>query len=277
MPVVNFKFLSHYTSFEVLQKIVESGKMWATDLRYMNDAAEFRYAIELIESILDDYPDIKPHTEKVIDIFFDKGESVGNDHSIYSISFSEKKDLLSQWRAYCPESGGVSIAFEKTDLEALGSVGGYRLIKCIYDVNKQEEILIGVLKKARQILDKGGAETDVQREIFDGILEFAPKMKHPSFAEEREWRLVTAPIGYYEDCVQYRIRKSTFIPYVPLCIILENRLGFDHVTIGPNQSPELAWFSTRRLLEGQIRQKRLQPKEFLPFPVRESDTPFRAL
>lgn len=277
MPVVNFKFLSHYTSFEVLQKIVESGKMWATDLRYMNDAAEFRYAIELLESMLDDYPAIKPHTEKVIDIFFDKGESVGNDHSIYSISFSEDKDLLSQWRAYCPESGGVSIAFEKTDLEALGSAGGCQLIKCIYDVNKQEEILIGVLEKARQTLDKGGAETDVQREIFDGILEFAPKMKHPSFAEEREWRLVTAPIGYYEDCVQYRIRKSTFIPYVPLCIMIENRLGFDHVTIGPNQSPELAWFSTHRLLEAQRRQKRLQPKEFFPIPVRESDTPFRAL
>ncbi|MYB56992.1 MAG: DUF2971 domain-containing protein [Gemmatimonadetes bacterium] len=277
MPVVNPEFLSHYTSFEVLQKIVEGGTMWATDLRYMNDAAEFRYAIELIESMLNDYPAIKPHTEKVIDIFFDKGESVSNDHSIYSISFSENEDLLSQWRAYCPESGGVSIAFEKTDLEALGSAGGCQLIKCIYDENKQEEILIGVLEKAKQTLDHGGTKTAVQKEIFNLILEFAPKMKHQSFAEEREWRLVTAPIGFYEDCVQYRIRKSTFIPYVPLCIMLENRLGFDHVTIGPNQSPELAWFSTRRLLEGQIRQKRLQPKEFWSFPVRESDTPFRAM
>ena len=225
MPVVKPKFLSHYTSFEVLQKIVECGTMWATDLFYMNDKAEFRYAIGLIESMLDDDSAVKPHAEEIIEIFFDQGESVGIDRSIYSISFSEEKDLLSQWRAYCPKSGGVSIAFEKTDLEVLGSAGDCRLIKCIYDENKQKAILSGVLDKAKQVVDQGGAETDVQKEIVDGILKFAPQMKHPSFVEEREWRLVTKPIGFYEDRVQYRTGESMLIPYVPLCIMQGNQLG----------------------------------------------------
>ena len=110
MSVVNPRFLAHYTSFEVLQKIVEGGEMWATDLLYMNDEAEFRYAIGLLESMLDSYPTVKPHAEWVLDHFFERRQSVDDDISIYSISFSEEEDLLSQWRAYCPESGGLSIA-----------------------------------------------------------------------------------------------------------------------------------------------------------------------
>ena len=272
MPIVDHKFLSHYTSLEVLQKIVEGRTMWATDIFYMNDKAEFRYAIDLIKSMLDDDSPVKQHAEKVIDLFFDQGESVGIDRSIYSISFSEEEDLLSQWRAYCPKSGGVSIAFEKTDLEALGIAGGFRLIKCIYEENEQRKILSGVLEEAEQIVAQGGTETDVQEKIIAGILEFAPQMKHPSFVEECEWRLVTEPIGFYEDCVQYRTGESMLIPYVPLCIMQKNKLGFDHVIIGPNRNSDLAWLSTHRLLKDKIR-----PKAFLPLPVYPSDTPFRSL
>ena len=284
MPVVDPKFLSHYTSFEVLQKIVECGTMWATDLFYMNDKAEFRYAIGRIQSMLDDHSAVKQHAEEVIDFFFDLEESVGIDRSIYSISFSEKNDLLSQWRAYCPKSGGVSIAFEKTDLEALGSAGGCRLIECIYDEDEQEAILRSeVLEKAEQISKQGGAKTDVQKVIVDGILKFAPQMKHPSFEEEHEWRLVTEPIGFYEARVQYRTGESMLIPYVPLCIMQENQLGFDHVRIGPNRNPDLAWLSAHRLLKGKMLQKRLRPPlgsiGSLPLPVYvyKSETPFRAL
>ena len=52
---LNPEFRSHYTSFAVLRTIVKGQTIPATDIFPMTGAAEFRYAIELIESMLDDF------------------------------------------------------------------------------------------------------------------------------------------------------------------------------------------------------------------------------
>lgn len=274
MSVDEPEFLSHYTSLEVLHKIVESGTMWATDLFFMNDAAEFRFSIELIRSMLDCYTPVKPHAEAVLD-HFSEIEDVGNDQTLFSISFSEEEDLLSQWRSYCPDSGGVSISFNTSILKELGCTAGFQLFKCIYDEIEQKEVLTGVLESAIRIKDSRGIDAEVRKVLVDGILKFAPMMKHPSFAEEREWRLVTEPMGFYEDRVQYRNGTSMLIPYTPMCIVQEDLLGFNHVTIGPNRSPDLAWLSTHRFLKRKFLDGKLAG--FFPSFVRTSKTPFRTL
>ena len=38
--------LYHYTTPEGLKGILQSGKLWATEVRYMNDASELDYALE---------------------------------------------------------------------------------------------------------------------------------------------------------------------------------------------------------------------------------------
>ena len=46
--------LYHYTSFKGLLGIVDSGVLWASDVRYMNDSAEMKHTVDLIGRILPD-------------------------------------------------------------------------------------------------------------------------------------------------------------------------------------------------------------------------------
>ena len=40
--------LFHYTSFSALKGVLESRALWATDICYLNDAAEYRYAVAAV-------------------------------------------------------------------------------------------------------------------------------------------------------------------------------------------------------------------------------------
>jgi len=58
----------HYTRREGLQGIFNSRALWATSIRYLNDASEFLTAVQVAESVLDeigrkvseDYKRIRP-------------------------------------------------------------------------------------------------------------------------------------------------------------------------------------------------------------------------
>src|SRR6476646_1334832 len=51
-PAAAPRILYHYTTLAGLQGIVETNAMWATDTRYFNDAKEFTYSKEVIETAL---------------------------------------------------------------------------------------------------------------------------------------------------------------------------------------------------------------------------------
>jgi hypothetical protein len=42
----------HYTNAEGLKGILQSGKIWATDVRYLNDAQEVEYLFQLLDERL---------------------------------------------------------------------------------------------------------------------------------------------------------------------------------------------------------------------------------
>lgn len=44
------EILYHYTSFKGLLGIVDSGVLWASDVRYMNDSAEMKHTADLIRA-----------------------------------------------------------------------------------------------------------------------------------------------------------------------------------------------------------------------------------
>src|SRR5260370_42586613 len=48
------KVLYHYTKAEAFQKILNSGTIWASDIRYMNDASEVTHVADILKSIIKD-------------------------------------------------------------------------------------------------------------------------------------------------------------------------------------------------------------------------------
>lgn len=113
------KQLWHYTSYDSLQKIVESKQIWATDLRFLNEHQELRHAIELCQRLAEQIPASDKYSELVreaakpiIQSIFHVGPLSSERRQLFVASFSEAEDQLSQWRAYSRASSGVSISFD---------------------------------------------------------------------------------------------------------------------------------------------------------------------
>src|SRR5207249_4501534 len=104
----------------------------------------------------------------------------------YVFSFSAVPDLLSQWRAYCPDGAGVAIGVPKTLINRRAAVHGFDFVPCIYDPRQQAEAVVSILREADTAWTSAGkttAELDVQT---DRLLRLVPRMKHHSFREEEE-------------------------------------------------------------------------------------------
>ena len=155
------KILYHYTSFDALCKIIGDWSLvhwnaqdkrmtaWATDIRYLNDATEFKYGLDVAKAVY------KSLNEENIASGIEESYSVKSflEHALsgelgsqtYIFSLSENGDLLSQWRAYCPH-GGVSIGFSKRVLEGIAEQQRFKLIQCIYRIEDQKREIEQVLR-----------------------------------------------------------------------------------------------------------------------------------
>lgn len=196
------EMLYHYTSFDALCKIVESRIVWATDIKYLNDATEFQYGFNLAKEVYSTLnkreivPEIRdPKLRSDIEKLLGSNANNKNFGSYTCVfSLSTKGDLLSQWRAYCP-NGGVSIGFSKNALERLAEQQRFKLVQCIYEPDEQKEKLRQVLRgwseHGQPISDFTSFSTAFRRTVAS--------LKHPEFREEIEFRLVSEsgiPLAY---------------------------------------------------------------------------------
>jgi hypothetical protein len=111
------KVLYHYTSLGGLQGIVASKNIWASDIRYLNDAAEMRHAASLITYEIDQRLDRSQEDNKVLRQLRDwLAHRLVEGHILCAASFTESRYLLSRWRGYCPSGKVVSVGFNPDDL-----------------------------------------------------------------------------------------------------------------------------------------------------------------
>jgi hypothetical protein len=219
----NIPVLFHYASQRGLLGIISSKKIWATNIMYMNDATELLYAIDIAQKAT---KKLLPHLEGREKAFLDKFESdlevlpEFGAKGVYISSFSEESDLLSQWRGYCSEGNGFSIGFDfNSKLSTTILRQRLKLVKCEYIPEKQIDIIVGFLTEAVKTLQQYiSTDKIVEISLHNTItllkfIETASSIKHPSFAEEKEWRLVTGPISITSDEVKYRSSKTTLVPY----------------------------------------------------------------
>jgi hypothetical protein len=194
--------------------------------------------------------------------------------------FCEEGNLLSQWRAYADRGAGFSIGLSWGGLfNHPRSVIDQPLCKVWYDEERQLALIEELVQQICATLEPVAAGTDVVvnhnlaaealRALRIVLLDYLPCLKHPSFAEEREWRIVQNCDAYEEYQVlqtykgyegrnlgrlRFRQAAGTIAPYVDLELKWPHqpywsRLPIVSVTYGPNQQPSLAKASLRMLLE----------------------------
>lgn len=238
------KVIHHYTSPAGLLGIVRSKAIWATDVRYLSDSQEFRYAVDLAGAVIRDWgADAEGDRERSFYKSVEMSLRRSPSNRLFVTSFSAVGDLLSQWRAYCPVTGGFAIGFTTAALIESTNIFA---IPCIDDQGRQKEfielLLMLVLTKYREVtsIEEPGSDAAldmVSDEFLSGFLLLAAAFKHPGFAEEQEWRMFT--LAGPPD-VLFREGRSGIVPYIELPLRKVKR-GYPlrQVTVGPSPHIDL--------------------------------------
>src|SRR5262245_50249024 len=111
MPAV----LYHYTSADALDGILQSRRLWATHVAYLNDSSEYRYTMRLASGHLGAFG--RRSTDPrlaALHAEWERALELAADNHVYVISLSASRDLLSQWRSYAPK--GFALGFDQTHL-----------------------------------------------------------------------------------------------------------------------------------------------------------------
>ncbi len=213
-----FMKLYHYTTSNVLMKILSLKEIWFTDFRFLNDMQEFYFAKEIAKNTLNEFNFGNPidefkskfghggknlgSFEKLIDNFKERFVPgvfgrFQNDYVPYVFSLSADGDSLSQWRAY--GNGELCIEFDSDKL--LQATSG-RLHKIEYRSrgDSDEGLSFSIDKFFLEVFEqfKNYGRIDIET-IEDGWQDVRPNflrnsspigIKHKGFKDECEWRIV---------------------------------------------------------------------------------------
>ena len=270
------KLLYHYTDQKGLLGIIKSKEIWATHHQCLNDTQEFLYAKELVRKELKKRTSANDDNRALLETMSSALDGPGNeDVNLYVASFSEEPDSLSQWRAYGGASSGFALGFQ---CERLILPEAFALTRCIYQPEKQSEVVDAIVSDVLDRLKKGSLlnpEQIVRVMLLFELHAFALILKHPKFAEEREWRIVSrvmmddAPAFPIEDAtrLEFRVGKSMLIPY--RCISVKDGSGgflLKKVIVGPNPNREQAHRSVRSLLNSRTDTKAVEAQSsYIPY------------
>lgn len=287
--------LYHYTSINELEGILTKRCLWATQIHFLNDTQEYKYSIDILKRVIfnlrKEYPitliqkalgPSPPPSEpkEFLSQFYQTMETIVLEGLFQEIpicvfSLSERGDLLSQWRGYCPPGGGYSIGFPSKLLIKFLETRNLYLKRCIYDMNEQEAMIKRVVNETSEKFLK---QVTLKREEYEAVAaecivnffnfdftQIATILKHPSFGEECEWRIISNIIP--DKNMLFRAGKTMMIPYFSISFKDFEPFLIDEIIIGP--APE------QRLVASSLWKFALQINQ--TFHIKTSETPYRQL
>jgi hypothetical protein len=253
-------YLYHYTTVDALVNIVEKQQLWATNILYLNDAAEYHLAVDQAKGILkaeiehESDVTLRARLEAVAKSLEEQRLGAIMDPSCFACCFSGEEDDLNQWRCYC-RNGGVAIGFRRDDLQDIANNQGLglapQLVRCIYEENEQREVIRKCVTQAVEEVPGGTFGASMSPEEVDKyraglllcILGGQP-IKHKDFSTEKEWRFIARPDpGMAQDeRLGLRSRNGLVVPYWIIDLDpyqeKDKRIWRNvRVTVGPNPHP----------------------------------------
>ncbi|MEA5047819.1 MAG: DUF2971 domain-containing protein [Eubacteriales bacterium] len=230
------EILYHYCSIDTFVKIVQNKTLRLSEIAKSNDSMECRWLEKVVipkmlEAELDELykkkaeqqievPD-KKYISKInqvlatrrLDYYFEGDIGYIENKLVLATCFSEKRDLLSQWRGYANDGYGVAIGFRSRMFNDITYSFDMPidLKKVLYNRNDQEkEVQQFVQECAKGFLNED--ETDKERVIRDLVVKsLTPSVyiKNPAFTEEAEWRFFTA-LGLIRDYSEFLEEINSF-------------------------------------------------------------------
>lgn len=241
--------LYHYTTFAAFDGIIRNAELRLNNILNMNDASEMRLFMNGICRAVTERLDQDGRSDKsrAVEEFFQKELEEEFHYSAYAACFSKYRDDAAQWERYGYLGQGVCIAFRKNMIQKM--VGGViSLQKVYYQTDMREHRLVDDFYKVIQNAEAFPECIPSLQHLMNEAWLQSAAFKHPSFASEREVRLVVSP--FISNCFtmepKYHVSAERIKKYYPLdlrkmCGDLGLSLSdlVDEIIIGPTSSQSL--------------------------------------
>lgn len=213
------QLLYHYTDYQALDGIVGKGQLRLNNLLNMNDAAEMRLFMEGLFTAVTDRlrKDGMYEAVKAVKMLFHEESKKEFYYSAYAACFSKNRDDAAQWERYGNHGRGVCIAFSGKILQKMAA-GTVSLEEVYYQADMRTHKLVDIfyelVKDSSGNLREDAPIMDCLEEAWIASAAF----KHPSFASEKEMRLVASPFSkkYFDVEPCYHISTERIKKYYPL-------------------------------------------------------------
>jgi hypothetical protein len=249
--------LYHYTSSSAFLNIVNSGELWFTDYRYLNDLSELKYGISLFTAELN-LREEKENNSAIGAVLanlrkrFEEVALVSTD--LFVFCMCEQNNLLNQWRVYGRDSVPISIEFgTRGFLFVEWEPYSFEIVPMVYDLTMQQRIVketvatgIEYFSRCEPDFSKSNYDIDSFVEDFASIcVDWCMPLKHPQFEVEKEWRLATR-WGLEHRILTGRKHRASSAGIVPYLVMKPDEAGLTNgklpitsVTLGPCNQPEI--------------------------------------
>ena len=247
----------HYTLADGVTAIIDKHEIWMSNTAFMNDTTELNM-LQNAQAIFKDSDFTNDAVRREWHEMLER-QRFNEDRNIdyYMASFSRKKDLLEQWRAY----GNFCIGF---DAKQLGVGRRVFLYSCLYTENDMRK---WILKKEKIDEWKGITDNEGRRNAAYNLLYVASmKYKNKHFNREKEVRLITtshhnwfyqnSPEMYEDDLPIHFRRHPVYgfpVPYVKFFIAQDN-----------NDDTKKAKETEMEMKERKLKEESKQERKLLP-------------
>ncbi|GAB2196743.1 DUF2971 domain-containing protein [Sessilibacter sp. MAH4] len=257
--------LYHYTSLTGLMGIVESKMLRASDIRYMNDSTELKHLLVLLSDEINIRLNAGSAFAQLLNQFSQwLSHRIVDGPMLFGASFRANGNLLSQWRGYSTHGKGVSLGFNPTYVLDCAAYHDFSVGKCIYNPEEQKQIARQIVNSVENTAKSNHADyvqaaipdfTPIFEFIEGDLLKIAAILKHPSFEEEQEWRVVSPIFTQSNQApIYFRESLSMLVPYYAFDFTRNNpehTLQLQHVFVGPTSNSELSMKSVALYLQRQ--------------------------
>lgn len=248
--------LSHYTGIASVLGMARTEVFWASNPYYLNDTQEVVHACGVLRQQLSILLQTLPKDHEMSEFLWQLQRWAKNftdtHYNIFIFSLSEQPNLLSQWRSYTPHGKGVSLMFEPSQLENIAGKADCVLAKCLYQVHEHKALIHTLIAMICDTFRQRRESIDVSKEhpdnrYFRFLEEFRGDflralciIKHPAFAEEQEWRLISRYFpNFHDEKICLREGASMLVPYIELPFP-DERPVFREILLGPSEHQNLA-------------------------------------
>ena len=260
----------HYTDGNGFLGILQSGRLYATQVSALIDSKETEYATDLFREEVKEVIAEQAGKDDVVSFFQSILEQIKEEpdnptqgiSKFYVACFSTRPDDLNQWSKYTKTSPGrFAIAFHPNGLKREPNSTLYRVI---YDRDKLKDAVKKVVYATLDFYMSGltGERAEKPEEwarLFylawdEWIYKLAPLAKDQQWDSEGELRIVhELKVADFPD-VRFSQKKSSLARYLPLdfpCWVKErvSRLPIAKVMVGPGENQAFSRISAILLLE----------------------------